>query len=85
MVHEPIAYGRAKVEAKVKASTVATYLSLLAVLTVLQAVNARLDLIAFLPDVVETLVVPLLPGLITYVAGYMAKHEPRPDLPMAQR
>jgi hypothetical protein len=82
---DPITPSRPKVEAKVKASTAAAYLGLLAVLAPLQAVQANLDLIEFLPDWLETLAVPLLPGLITYVAGYATRHEPRPDLPMHQR
>ncbi|WP_066360225.1 hypothetical protein [Herbidospora mongoliensis] len=75
----------AKVEPKVKAATVGSYLGLLAILAPLQAVNADLDLIAFLPDWLETLAVPLLPGLVTYVSGYVARHAPRPDLPASQR
>ncbi|MET7335590.1 hypothetical protein [Nonomuraea sp. NPDC005650] len=57
---EPVSYGK-PVERKVTAATVGSYLSLLAVLTVLQTVNADLDLIAFLPDWLESLTVPLLP------------------------
>ncbi|GAB2918799.1 hypothetical protein GCM10027203_18150 [Nonomuraea fastidiosa] len=82
---EPVTYGRAPVEAKVKAATAGSYLGLVAVLAVLQAVNADLDLISFLPDWLESLAVPLLPGLITWVSGYKAKHTARPDLPMDQR
>ena len=51
----------------------------------LQAIQANLDLIAFLPDWLETLAIPLVPGLIVYVSGYVTKHEPRPDLPASQR
>lgn len=81
---EPVTESK-PVERKVTAATAGSYLGLLAVLTVLQTVNSNLDLIAFLPDVVETLAIPLLPGLITYVAGYVAKHTARPDLPASQR
>ncbi|WP_433444535.1 hypothetical protein [Nonomuraea sp. CA-141351] len=81
---EPVTYGKL-VERKVTASTAGSYLGLLAVLTVLQAINADLDLIAFLPDWLESLTIPLLPGLITYVSGYKAKHTARPDLPLDQR
>lgn len=73
------------VERKVTAASAGSYLSLLAGLTVLQAINTDLDLIAFLPDPVETFVIPLLPGLIAYVSGFWAKHTARPDLPMSQR
>ncbi|MFG6197884.1 hypothetical protein [Nonomuraea sp. JJY05] len=47
--------------------------------------NADLDLIAWLPDWVESLTIPLLPGLIAYVSRYVAKHTARPDLPPDQR
>ncbi|MEV1168963.1 hypothetical protein [Nonomuraea sp. NPDC049784] len=60
------------------AVTAGFYLSLLAVLAVLQSVNADLGLIAFLPDWLESLPIPLLPGLITYVSGCKAKHTARP-------
>ncbi|MFI7709207.1 hypothetical protein [Nonomuraea sp. NPDC049480] len=66
-------------------ATAGSYLGLLAVLTVLQTVNADLNLISSLPDWLETLSIPLLPGLITYVSGYAAKHTARPDLPLDQR
>jgi hypothetical protein len=74
-----------KVEPKVKAATVGGYLGLLALLAPLQAVQADLDLISVLPDWLETFLVPLVPGLVTYVSGYVAKHAPRPDLPQHQR
>ncbi|MFC7582411.1 hypothetical protein ACFQYP_00375 [Nonomuraea antimicrobica] len=82
---DPVEYGKPPVERKVTAATAGSYLTLLAVLTVLQTVNADLDLIAFLPDWLESLTIPLLPGLITYVSGYKAKHTARPDLPFDQR
>lgn len=82
---EPISYSKPKVESKVKAGTAGAYLGLLALLAPLQAVQADLDLIAFLPDWLETLAIPLVPGLVTYVAGWVAKHQPRPDLPQSQR
>lgn len=81
---EPVTYGKPPVERKVTAATAGSYLGLLAVLTALQAINADLDLIAFLPDWLESLSIPLLPGLITYVSGYKAKHTARPDLPLNQ-
>ncbi|TMR99501.1 holin [Nonomuraea basaltis] len=86
MMHaEPVEYSKPLVERKVTASAAGSYLGLVAVLTVLQTVNADLDLIAFLPDWLESLTIPLLPGLITWVSGYKAKHTPRPDLPLDQR
>lgn len=82
---DPITYGKPKVERKVTAATAGSYLGLLAVLTILQAINADLDLIAWLPDCLESLAIPLLPGLTTYVSGYVARHTARPDLPLHQR
>ncbi|MEU7855277.1 hypothetical protein [Nonomuraea sp. NPDC049141] len=84
MPGEPVTTGK-PVERKVTAATAGSYLGLLATLTVLQTVNADLDLISFLPDWLESLAIPLLPGLITYVSGYKAKHTARPDPPPDQR
>lgn len=81
---EPIAESR-PVEAKVKWATLGSYLGSVAVLSVLQAVNSDLSLIAFWPDWLETITVPLLPAAITAVAGFRARHTPRPDLPLSQR
>lgn len=82
---DPVTYSKPPVERKVTAATAGSYLGLLAVLTILQTVNSNLDLLSFLPDAIETLAIPLLPGLITYVSGFKAKHTPRPDLPLDQR
>ncbi|MFI9553737.1 hypothetical protein [Nonomuraea endophytica] len=81
---EPVTYKK-PIERKVTAATAGSYLGLVAVLSVLQTVNTDLDLIAFLPDWLESLTIPLLPGLITWVSGYKTKHTPRPDLPQDQR
>lgn len=69
----------APVEVKVKAASIATYLGLVALLAVLNAVSDT-NLIAGLPDVIEVFVAPLVPTAIAFVAGYVAKHTPRPDL-----
>lgn len=68
------------VETKVKAAAWATYLGLVALLAVLNAV-ADANLVAVLPDLVEVFVAPILPALITFVAGWTAKHTRRYDLP----
>ncbi len=72
-------------ERKVKAAAAGSYLGSVALLAVLQAVNSDLSLIDFLPDWAETILVPLVPAAITTVAGWAAKHTPRPDLPPSQR
>lgn len=82
---DPVEYGKPPVERKVTVATAGSYLGLVAVLAVLQTINADLDLIAILPDWLESLTIPLLPGLITWVSGYKAKHTARPDLPPDQR
>jgi hypothetical protein len=72
------------VESKVKVASIATYLGLLALLAILNGVSDT-NLVTGLPDVVEVLVAPMIPAAIGLVAGYVAKHTPRPDLPASQR
>ena len=76
----PIKYSKAPVEAKVKAMTLASYLAGVGGVAILQALNSDHSLIAFLPDWVEAVAIPLLPTALAAVAGYRAKHTPRPDL-----
>lgn len=73
-----------KVEAKVKASTFASYLAGLALLAVLNGITDT-NLVAGLPDWLEVIVAPFVPAVVTLAAGYIARHTPRPDLPMRQR
>ncbi|MFC6080897.1 hypothetical protein [Sphaerisporangium aureirubrum] len=73
------------VEWKVKAASLGTYLGTVAGLAVLQTLDADHSLIAFLPDVIEAITLPLIPTGIAWLAGYKAKHTPRPDLPADQR
>ena len=82
---DPINSGRPPVETKVKAMTLASYLAGVALLAVLQVISDNPSLISFLPDWAEALTLPLLPTAIAAVAGYKAKHTPRPDLPADQR
>jgi hypothetical protein len=72
------------IESKVKAAATWSYLGLVALLAVLNGVSDT-NLVTGLPDVVEVLVAPIIPAAIGLVAGYVAKHTPRPDLPAAQR
>lgn len=73
------------VEAKVKAMTLVGYLSGVAGMAVLQAVSDSPSMISFLPDWVEAVVLPLLPTGLSALAGWKARHTPRPDLPASQR
>ncbi|GIH22989.1 hypothetical protein Aph01nite_12990 [Acrocarpospora phusangensis] len=82
---EPITYSRPPVEAKVKAMTFVQYILGVAGLAVLQVVDADHSLIEFLPDWLEAVGIPLIPTAMAAVAGYKARHTPRPDLPGHQR
>lgn len=68
------------IEKKVKAGTAATYLVSVAALAVIGAVSDNPLLISGLPDLLEALILPILPALAAFAGGYRAKHTPRPDL-----
>lgn len=76
---------RQLVETKVKWSTVGSTLGAAAVLAMLGAVSDDPNMLSPLPDALELLLLSLLPGLVSFVAGWRARHTPRPDLPPAQR
>lgn len=74
------------IEAKVKAATVAVYLLCTGGLAIVNAVQGDTSLLGFLPVWAEPFVVGILPALASFIAGYQAKHTPRPDLgPVANR
>ncbi|TMR90376.1 holin [Nonomuraea basaltis] len=85
MHSEPVSYSKPPVEAKVKAMTLVSYLAGVAGMAVLQAVADDPSMIAFLPDWVEAISLPLLPTALAAVAGFKVRHTPRPDLPDSQR
>lgn len=66
--------GRGSAGRKVTWSSAGSYLGGVALLAVLQAVQQDADLVAALPDPIEVFTVPLLPSLIAFVAGYLARH-----------
>ena len=72
----------AKVETKVKAATIGAYLGGVAILALVNAFTGNDNelLLATLPDVVEPFVLPIVPAVVTAIAGWAAKHTPRPDL-----
>ncbi|WP_433235569.1 hypothetical protein ACQPYK_25570 [Streptosporangium sp. CA-135522] len=78
-------YSKPPVEAKVKAMGLASYLAGVAGMAVLQAVADNPSMIALMPDWVEALVLPLVPTGLAALAGFKARHTPRPDLPDDQR
>jgi uncharacterized membrane protein (Fun14 family) len=68
----------APVEAKVTAATIAAYLISVAGLAVVNVVESDASLLGPLPDVLEPFVVALAPALAAFLAGYKARHTPRP-------
>ncbi|MEV7770600.1 holin [Kitasatospora sp. NPDC086791] len=70
----------AQIETKVKAATVAAYLGSTALLADLTAVQNQPGLVSWMPGWLAPFVLSLIPTAITAVAGYQARHTPRPDL-----
>lgn len=67
----------APVEKKVKASTVAAYLGSTGLLAVLAAVQGDSRMVEWMPDWLSPFALGLVPGAITGVSGWAAKHTPR--------
>jgi hypothetical protein len=65
------------VEAKVQASTAVAAVSGLALWAL-----GRYVFKTGVPDVVASWIYVLVPGLLTFAAGYLAKHTPRPAAPL---
>ncbi len=74
-----------KVEKKVKWATAGSFLGFSVLMYALELVRDQPVLVTPLPDVLEPLVLALVPTLVTMAAGWRAPHTPRPDLPPAQR
>ena len=73
---------KAPVEAKVKWSTAAAYIGSAAGMYVAELIAGDPVLVTPLPDVLEPVVLAILPGVLALLAGLRAKHTPRPDLPI---
>ncbi|MGW0086551.1 holin [Streptomyces sp. NPDC003393] len=71
--------GQHAVESKVRWATAAAYVASSGMLGVLAAVQDDARILEPLPDSISPLVLALLPGLITFFAGWKAKHTPRPE------
>lgn len=71
-----------KIETKVTAATVGTYLAGVVVLALVNAFTGEENalLLASLPDAIEPFVLPVVPAVVSFIAGWAAKHTPRPDL-----
>ena len=67
------------VERKVAWASIATYVGSAAGVAALQAVTDA-QLVTALPDILEPLVLALLPAASTFLGGYKARHTPRPDI-----
>lgn len=67
----------APIEAKVKAATSVTFVASL-LLAVLNAVSADSALLDPLPAWLQAALVALIPTAVTYLAGWQARHTPRP-------
>lgn len=72
----------ARVESKVWWATVGSYLAGVVALAVVNAVTGDDNalLLAALPDAIEPFVLPVVPAVVSFIAGWAARHTPRPDL-----
>lgn len=70
------------IETKVKAAAIASYLGGVVILALVNAFtgNDNQLLLDTLPDAIEPFVLPVVPAVVTAIAGWAAKHTPRPDL-----
>lgn len=69
------------IETKVKASTAGSYIGALLLMALADGVQNEGSLIlGGLPDWLEPFIVALLPAVVTFATGYLAKHTHRPDL-----
>lgn len=75
----PLPATTTKVEWKVKVATIATYLTGLVGLAVINGATSDNNklLIDALPDWLEPFVLPLVPAIVTFVAAYSARHQYR--------
>lgn len=65
------------VEAKVKWATFGAYVGAAAITGALGAVSAHQEILSTLPDWATALLVPLIPAVSTFWAGWLAKHTPK--------
>jgi hypothetical protein len=68
------------IEKKVSAASAATYLASTGLLGILAAVQDDTRLLGFMPDALSPFVLAVVPTLITFAAGWKAKHTPRDAL-----
>ncbi|WP_282795051.1 holin [Streptomyces sp. CC224B] len=68
------------IERKVRWATAVAYLASSGLLGVMAAVQDNARVLEPMPDGISPLVLALVPGLLTYAAGWKASHPLRPDL-----
>lgn len=80
--HAKPSTGSSKVEAKVWWATAGAYVAGVAALAVVNAFTGDDNalLLASLPDAIEPFVLPVVPTVVAFVTGWLARHTPRPDL-----
>jgi len=67
------------IEAKVIASTIATFVVSL-VLAILNDVQSNHALLGSLPTWSQSVIIAVIPTAITFVSGYLTRHTPRTDI-----
>lgn len=72
---------KSPVERKVTFATIGAYLGGLALMAMVNAVSSDPGLVGALPDTLEMFVVPVIPTVVAFLSGWVARHTPRPDLP----
>ncbi|MFF0133700.1 holin [Streptomyces mirabilis] len=68
------------IERKVGWATAAAYVASSGLIGVLAGVQGNARVLEPLPDSISPLVLALVPGLLTFAAGWRTRHTPRPDL-----
>ncbi len=68
------------IEAKVIASTIGSFL-VSAAIAWLNVVEQDSHLLGAMPVWLQTLLIAVIPAVITFLSGYQAAHSPRSDLP----
>ncbi|ROQ72566.1 hypothetical protein EES39_40745 [Streptomyces sp. ADI92-24] len=66
-----------------KAGTAAAYVASTGLLGSLAVIQDYARLLSWMPDAASPFALALVPALITFVAGWQAKHTPRTDTPDA--
>lgn len=73
---DPLPPNTNKVEPKVWWATVGSYLAGLVALLVINLSDDQTKLlISALPDTIEPLVLPLVPAIVAFAGGYVARHQ----------